>query len=524
MLEVVKLTMLNLQYLHRSKKSKLSGTYGNIAIFKTRQNAIVSKYANKSTMDTYYNELCLGKETAVLWHLKQQRKKLGPARFPLLYSTDHRHMLFSDPQLDITTGIHQEYTGPSLLACHDVGFMVDPGKVLSDLMKACSYLKNAGVLHLDIKPNNATLDLDKGLVKLIDFGCSQMTEVACTANSGIQPTDKYLTTGERMCIIDSTNQTNFDLSHAFDIQGQVPIALDSFPFQPAKAYKLHQTVFNVGYRDPTLLCAEALSVPKGLDHDARLDVFASAMTVLYGMNGKPAILCDNNECAVQNVQAMLTFLSMVRGSLSRGEAEVLRSTLMDASVRSSRAITGNCKNYALLQHFVQYSQNLSLGNKAVLRYVFGVSFTEALIGITHPVQVLRDTTEECLTKLAEPEQLARPVFSSSFCMRERISFASGKWTQESCIFRGLLFEHVIVSVVVEGQKMLWNSILPVFHRLSRKEKLAIAFRAAQILHNRCCSCDRKNHDVMWYLALDRESRLDMKVNGIEDFLKEILAK
>ena len=221
---------------------------------------------------------------------------------------------------------------------------------------------------------------------------------------------------------------------------------------------------------------------------------------------------------------MFSFLSMVRGSLSCGEAEVLRSTLLDASVRSASAIVGNSKNYALLQHFLHLSQKLSVGNKAIVKYVFGHAFTEALNGITHPIEVLRDTAEECLMKLEEPQQPARPVFATSFRMNERISFASRKWEEESCIFRGLLFEHVIVSVVVKGHKMLWNSILPVFHRLSRKEKLTIAFRAARMLHNRCCKCNRKKHDIMWYMALDRESRLDIKVNGTKDFVKEILAK
>ena len=516
--------MMNLLYLQSSKESTLTGTYGNIVISRTRHGAIVSKYANKSTLDMYYNEYCLGKETAVLWHLKQQRKKLGPARFPLLYSSDHRHISLLNMQMDITTGIHQEYTGPSLMTCHLLGFLVDPRKILSDLMKACNYLKNAGVLHLDIKPNNATLDLDKGLVKLIDFGYSQLTEVACTANTGIQPTEKYLSTGERICIIDSADQANYNFSHAFNTEGQVPVALDSHPFQPAKAYKLQLSVCNVRFRDPTLLCAEALGVSKGLDHDARLDVFASAMTVLSGMNGEPTIYSDEKESAVQNARAMLAFLSMVRGSLSRGEAEVLRSTLMDASVRTARAIEGDSKNYALLQHFIQCSQNLSVGNKALMKYIFGVSFTEALNGITHPVEVLRDSAEECLAKLEEPEQPARPVFATSFCMRERISFASAKCREESCIFRGLLFEHVIVSVVVKGHTMLWNSVLPVFHRLSRQEKLTISFRAARILHNQCCRCNRKKHDILWYMALDRESRFDIQVNGSKDYLKEILAK
>ena len=47
-------------------------------------------------------------------------------------------------------------------------------------------------------------------------------------------------------------------------------------------------------------------------------------------------------------------------------------------------------------------------------------------------------------------------------------------------------------------------------------------RAPHIHHKQCCIRNRKNHDILQDMALNREHRLDMEVNGSNDYLKKIL--
>ena len=522
--------MANLIYLQTLGSTFFKGTYGTVNVIKRRHGAFVRKTANNDPdMDVYYSEFCLAKEAVILWHLQQQQLKNNnePLMFPQLQCTRHLPVWLFNQNFSMTSGLQMEYVGPSLLTCKESGFLVDPTKILTEIMQGCSFLEKAGVVHLDLKTNNVTLDLEKGLVKLIDFGYSQFVQAPCLANNGIQRLEKLTDTGEETCVVDCDLERGpYDFSCAFSIyKGHVPLIVDDVPFQSGKQFMTRGHGFFPTFCDPTLLCAENLGVAWNMSHEgSKLDVFASGMVVLDSMMSLQPNLESKDEN--DNLEAMLDFLSEVRGPLNEGEACTLSSTLSCAIERAGRVLEVQEDIQSQLTRIVKRTLGVENNRRLHLEFVYGKNFMTALAGALHPVQHLRDDAHNCLAKLKSEQHKLEIGQKPPPCFHEMDSSMKTYLTENGCtVFSFTVLGAPIVSIVVKQNYMFWCGILPVFFRLSRAKQVKIARLAAKELHKSCCHC-RKAHETVWYLALNKEKRLDLQVRkqGPRDPIGQLLSQ
>ena len=495
---------LNSDYLERLGATLCSGTYGDVKVTRTSRGIpVLSKTAQENQSNGLYNELCLGKEALILGYLNKKQKT--GHMFPRLFQTDH----FNCKDFSITSHIHQEFVGPDLFTCKSLGFVVSPKVILRDLMEACLFLQKAGVLHLDIKSNNVTLDLDKGRVKLIDFGCSQMTSFVQI--KGLTETRNREEVSPDDTIICFTNDGSFC---PFNTDGPVPLACHSFPFVHESRMHVMNHIYNVAYRDPTLLCAEALGTMTGLVHDHKMDVFASAMVVLHSMNGQPE----------DGANGMLKFLSKVRGGMKAGEVEILYTTLLESVRKASKSM--NSKRTAILYDILERSQTRSFGSQELLSLVYGDAFSQSICGACHPIQSSRYSAQMCLDKLEQEEREKvhpRKNKVPTWCVAERYC-CNLKNSMKRCIWKMTMLNFEIASIVLDKEKnmLLWCFTL-FRNNFKQKTLLSSAQAASRMLHAKCCSCNNENHAVQWYIDLKRDKRLDSVFNSDDPF-KSILVK
>lgn len=83
----------------------------------------------------------------------------------------------------------------------DMGFFAKPGHLLpvrqllhiiARVAEALAYAHTQGVTHRDIKPSNIMVDLDKGIVKVMDFGVARVADAARTRTGVVLGTPTYM--------------------------------------------------------------------------------------------------------------------------------------------------------------------------------------------------------------------------------------------------------------------------------------------------------------------------------------------
>lgn len=83
----------------------------------------------------------------------------------------------------------------------DMGFFTKPGHLLPDrqllhiiarVAEALAYAHTQGVTHRDIKPTNIMVDLEKGIVKVMDFGVARVTDATRTRTGVVLGTPSYM--------------------------------------------------------------------------------------------------------------------------------------------------------------------------------------------------------------------------------------------------------------------------------------------------------------------------------------------
>lgn len=83
----------------------------------------------------------------------------------------------------------------------DMGFFAKPGHLLPErqllhiiarVAEALAYAHTQGVTHRDIKPTNIMVDLEKGIVKVMDFGVARVTDATRTRTGVVLGTPSYM--------------------------------------------------------------------------------------------------------------------------------------------------------------------------------------------------------------------------------------------------------------------------------------------------------------------------------------------
>lgn len=83
----------------------------------------------------------------------------------------------------------------------DMGFFTRPGHLLPErqllhiiarVAEALAYAHTQGVTHRDIKPTNIMVDLEKGVVKVMDFGVARVTDATRTRTGVVLGTPTYM--------------------------------------------------------------------------------------------------------------------------------------------------------------------------------------------------------------------------------------------------------------------------------------------------------------------------------------------
>lgn len=83
----------------------------------------------------------------------------------------------------------------------DMGFFAKPGhllpvrqllSIIARVADALAYAHTQGVTHRDIKPSNIMVDLDKGIVKVMDFGVARVADAARTRTGVVLGTPTYM--------------------------------------------------------------------------------------------------------------------------------------------------------------------------------------------------------------------------------------------------------------------------------------------------------------------------------------------
>ena len=83
----------------------------------------------------------------------------------------------------------------------DMGFFAKPGHLLPErqllhiiarVAEALAYAHTQGVTHRDIKPTNIMVDLEKGVVKVMDFGVARVTDATRTRTGVVLGTPTYM--------------------------------------------------------------------------------------------------------------------------------------------------------------------------------------------------------------------------------------------------------------------------------------------------------------------------------------------
>jgi serine/threonine protein kinase len=94
--------------------------------------------------------------------------------------------------IDSNLLLHQEALDHYTIPEGNIDMLVDSCEMTLDILGALKHLKNMGIIHRDISPNNIMRSSLDGTFKLIDFNCAVWAEDGQYENRGVVGTDGYI--------------------------------------------------------------------------------------------------------------------------------------------------------------------------------------------------------------------------------------------------------------------------------------------------------------------------------------------
>jgi tRNA A-37 threonylcarbamoyl transferase component Bud32 len=444
--------------------------------------SIVTKKPRRTADDNPWSnvrrEYSLSREILFMNHLKDG----GFTPKVLKYSVE-KSLVCGHP-LNIVREIQMEYLGPSLWDCYEEGYLIAPSRLLKDVLEACVYLQDKGVIHFDIKSNNITFCLTSGKAKLIDFGLSEFTAQDVAQELKIMPMERK-----------ANDAIYMDEDFGRVLSNNTLFYQNKFHHAEGGKVRLSIEVNHPLFRDPTLLCADQLQVTKGLSVDYRADVYSAGASILYytGWMQDAGNLTSAEEC--------LKHLDGVRyqvGALSTTELLRFRSQILHAARICGRTDSFDMGLYRAMECKLCAPPNFQgmLECSHLFSEIYGRSFSKCLRRAMHPVSGCRGFARECLDILGPMEESSLKPFDGKTSLAI-FSSPSGAVVGQ---IRARTF--CIVSVCIgRPNKLIWcNGILNVESGTKRA--------LLKVLHDKLCECGKELHVETWFKSLDRSSRLE----------------
>lgn len=412
--------------------------------------------------------------------------------------------------------IRMEFVGPTLHTCNKLGFLVEPTMLFKGLMQACSHLHDLGILHLDLKPDNVTYDLDQQRVKIIDMGLGEMTAFRDLAvECGLhQWRSSPGCIGEE----DVGQVKKNGLLNKFVPAGTLYFQ-SSFTRPCLGKARVKNPVNILGFRDPAYMCCEVLRVARGMPLDSSADIFAAGMIVLTHAFCQGIMSGDETSHLNQTRQvlALIGNLNLWRGCCSHEEVMMMERLLEESAYICERSLATKTSTVYAIRSSLK-GGGTSHGLHAAMSSIVGQVVACILLDCIHPVPCYRPTAKQCLTILNSEEEEER-----KFAPRRQ---GDVKPVSTTCYFvgdgtiligRAFLFPMCIASVSImwgSGQ-VLWQKINKAyFEVLNMQRRRKLSHDLVNDMHATVGCCRDRRHAVSWFQSLSREEALVAENNFV----------
>jgi hypothetical protein len=486
------------------------GVYGEVGLYKDKKGKIMVK--KKCQQVDIMTLACLTKEAFFLRYLSQDnsfvpcltawRKSeltgLNKSEKTLMNESEMKGGCFFD-------AIMMHFVGPSLYQCNVMGFCIDPVWLLTQLMQACQFLEEKGVLHLDLKSDNVTYDLDERKIKLIDFGLSELCVFQDMEKEGglVKVFQGKRTEAGRVSA--DGFLSNYLPTGSVFLQNQL---LRRAP--GVSRIKSHTNAPQ--FRPPETLVCQWFGIESGLEVDARFDVFSAAWIVVNHLTGADLDTGKYESCRKRERERLgrilfelLPNLVLLRGGCSREDIYSFVSAIIHAMTSLGMQFDSQEKWIGQLKAVESVLKcDPKEGCIEQMQYLYGEGFVQAIKSALHPVAKFRSSAGDVIQTLLHEEEDEDENLNMEEC--DNVRYTSFVLQERYVVCLAMKEDFRIASITVDckSQRILWH-FLSALERLKSKSK--VWCEMLQLLHRHAC-CHDNCHAEQWYDKLDESKRLN----------------
>ena len=464
------------------------GAYGDIKFLKNRKGDIFVEKSCKN--DRLFDLASTTKEAFFLQYLSENEKEPYVPRLAAWCESEIN-------KNKLCKMLTMQFVGPSLHECNILGFSIEPAWLLLQLMEACHFLEMKGVLHLEIKCNNVTYDLNANKIKLIDFGMSEFCLFSDLEKEGGL---KTLYQNERH-VIGRVKEDGFFSNYLSE--GSLFLQSQFFRCEP-RASRISIHTNSPAYRQLETLICQWFGIEKGLQVDAKFDVFSAAWTVLTHMIGHELHLPKyENELDLERERIgrslfkILPSLLKYRGGCNSNEVYFLVSTVKHAMASLRKNLFEEEKRIGQLKAVETILKFATKeGSLTELSPVYGQNFVAAMRSALHPVKIFRYSSSDVMAEL-----MSKGIADEKFRQVDvKVKYLTKLVMERYINCRVMKEDFCIASITIDiaQQSVLWSNLSSLKHL---REWQPIWNEMIIKLHSKCC-CLNDLHAPRWYLRLD----------------------
>ena len=445
------------------------GTFGHVKIYRDKTDRIVvRKSAWRNQNCDYFsnmtNALYLCKEFLITRYLS------GKGAVPEV--TDHSldTLKVERQNMTVVRDMVTEFAGPTLDLCSSVGFLLEPKTMLLQLLQACAHLHHLNVLHLDLKPNNVTFDLNSRKIKLIDMGLAELTGFHDLETEGglkkWQQTPGFL-----------GNPHFGEVTEGGLLSSMAPPGMPYLQSKFVRPFlgktRLANRVNVPGYAEPLSKIAELLGTTKGLVVDDKSDIYSIGMIVLSHLNAcNVRVLWDSTKTPEQVLIQWLNIIVSMRGSCSDVEFWEIKKTIADM-IR----VGGIASNVPTIQRdALLYAIHHSLvgkggpqGLKQDLASILGNDVTTVLLSMINPCPKFRPKACEAIDVLIKEKPMHLTQSHNKHTRIEHhVEVANGNFLVGRMSRNGLRVASIAVDL--NGDYLMWSKGIEYFRNMPVNER------------------------------------------------------